>query len=539
MGSNVISANAIQTFNGIAGSPITAGDLVVNSEAGVLFPASTSLTMSQNNNTTNGPSAISAYSSIGISGTYGNTNQISTSVLCQLGNGNIVSLYNGDGSTGTTNLTVYTRNIQGAGVINAFTISDSSISYYRVRTVNTTSYVVAWASSSTIKFAIYTNAGVLVAGPTTVATGSISEPNHFNIGCLANGNIVVAWNNASSGLSYAIYDSTGTSVLAATVAEASGSPRNIIVVAQTNGGFFIYYNNTTSSSYKFGRYNSTGTLQGSLTTVRSSVGNSMNGCVDDNLAIELSNGNVVFGAPNSSGYQFYYVYSSSGASIASALDVTTSTSTISQTNVIPGLCATPTGFAVVTPSNSGNRYFNLFDTSGNFVVQRKAATLSGVQSFSSSYYGYMRVFSNGNAGLTVHEQPYYLTGCSYFWRNLLYSFNNDGTQRGSTVVLLSDQSQIVSNTFGALLSDGSVVVTSRTQAGQVTYWGSYAVMRKSVLGVAQNTVATNGTAIVYPQGNYTINQNMTFGGAFDNRTATVPGTKGTVVGTYAVLQGIS
>lgn len=539
MGSNVISANTFQTFNGIAGTAITASDLVVNSEAGVLYPASTGLTMSQNNNTTSGPSAISANASVISQSGYGDTTQSSSTILAQLGNESIVSLYNGNGTTGTTNLNVYTRNLQGASVVTTFTISDSSISYYRVRTVNSTSYVVVWASSTSLKFAIYTNAGVVVKSTTTVATYSGANQNSFAVQSLTNGNIVFAYANATSGLSYAIYDSTGTVVLAPTVAEASSAPNNITIVKQSGGGFFIYYNNTSGSTYKFGRYNSSGTLQGSITTVASSVSNSAVGCVEDNTAVELSNGNVVFYAPQSGGYPLYYVYTSAGVLVASALNVSNSSATISLANVIPGLCATPNGFFVANPSNSSSRYFSIFDTSGNFVIQRKVATIGSVFAFSTTSSAYIRAFSNGVAGVTVHEQSAQ-SGCSVTYSTALYSFDNTGTQRGSTIVLQSSATNNSTNLFAIPLTDGSVCVTHRYSAGNgTTYWGSYMMIRKSILGVAQNTVSVNGTAIVYPQGNYTINQNMTFGGAFDNRTATVPGTKGTVVGTYAVLQGIS
>lgn len=540
MGINTVSANNQQNFNGVAGSAITAGDLIVNSEASVMYPASSVLTNSQNNNTTAGPTAISANATVVTGNGYGSTNQTSSALLAQLGNGNIVGLYAGNGSTGTTNLTAYTRNIQGAGAVTAYTVTtDTSVSYFRVKTVNSSSYVVAWVSSTTLKFAIYTNAGVVVKAATTVAATSITDQTNWDVQALTNGNIVFAWYNSSSGLSYSIYDSTGTAVLAATVSEASSQPANVIILKQTSGGFFIYYRNSAASAYKFSRYNASGTLQGALTTVATSAGANFVGCVDDNLAIELSNGNVVFAAPNSSGYAVCYVYSSTGTVVASALDVTNNTPTIGYTNVIPGMCATPSGFAVVPTANSSNRFFSVFDNSGNVVFQRKQATLSGVSSNSATASAYVRIFSNGTAGFTVHENAS-IGGCTTQQILYLYSFDTNGTQRGSTVVLQSIASVQNTSLYAAPLSDGSVVFTYRTTTGAITTnWGTYAMIRKSIVGVAQNTVALNGSVTVYTQGNFTINQNMNFGGYFDNRTATVPGTRGTVVGTNAVLLGLS
>lgn len=540
MGINTVSANTQQTFNGVAGSAITAGDLIVNSEAGVFYPASAVLTMSQNNNTTAGPTAISAIASV-VTGSYGDGNQVSSPILAQLGNGNIVGLYAGNGTTGTTNLNVYTRNIQGAGAVNTFAISDSSISYFKVKTVNSTSYVVAWLSSTTLKFAIYTNAGVVVKSATTIGTVSSTSATSWNMQALTNGNIVFAWNNSGS-LNYAIYDSTGTSVLASTAIEASSTPDYITIVKQTGGGFFVYYfRSAATTAYKFGRYNSSGVLQGSLTTVVTSNG-TLSGCFDDNFAFELSNGNVVFCAANASSYPFYYVYNSSGTVVVSALDVSSSSSTISYPGIVPGACATPSGFVVVTPGGPSNtRYYNVFDTSGNAIIQRKVTgTLTSTQGWQGSGNGYQRVFSNGSAGVTVHEQVYYPSGCSFFYQTQVYSFDLTGTQRGTTVILQASSGSLSSNLYGISLSDGSVVVTHRNSAGTLpTNWGTYAMLRKSIVGVAQTTAAINSTATVYTQGNFTINQSMGFGGYFDNRTATVPGTRGTVVGTNAVLLGLS
>jgi len=540
MGINTVSANTQPNFNGVAGATITAGDLVVNSEAGVFYPASAVLTMSQNNNTTAGPTAISAIANVTTTSNYGNTSQISSYSITQLGNGNIVSLYNGNGTTATTNLTAYTRNIQGAGAVTAFTVtSDTTISYFRVKTVNSSSYVVAWVSGTTLKFAIYTNAGAVVKSATTVSATSITDQTNWDVQALVGGNIVFAWYNSSSGLSYSIYDSSGTAVLATTVSEASSQPRNISILRQSGGGFFLYYLNAAASSYKFSRYNSSGTLQGTLTTVASSVSLSAVGCVDDNIAVEMSNGNVAFYAPNSSGYAFYYVYSSTGSVLASALDVSNSTNNTAFANIIPGMCSTPTGFGVVTTTNGTNRFFNVFDTSGNVVIQRKQATLSSTVGASFTSNAYIRVLSNGASGFTIHEQTPG-AGCSPLYSMYLYAFDNNGTQRGSTVVLQTSSGSNSTNMFAITLSDGSLALTYRYSPGVGPFnWGTYAMLRKSIVGVAQTTTAINSTATVYTQGNFTINQNMGFGGYFDNRTATVPGTRGTVVGTNAVLLGLS
>lgn len=538
MGINTVSANTQQTFNGVAGSAITAGDLVVNSEAGLFYPASAVLTMTQNNNTTAGITAISAISSvISLSG-YGNTSQTTSPVIAQLGNGNIVSLYNGDGTTGTTNLNVYIRNIQGANVVSPITISDSSISYFRVKTLNSSSFVVSWIASSSMRFAIYSNSGTVIKSTTTVASVGSATTETWSVEALVGGNIVFAYYSAAAALSYAIYDSTGTAVLAPTVAEAGASPDKIFILRQTGGGFIIYYRNS-STTYKFARYNASGVLQGSITTIAAPGGVGFSGCLDGNVGVELANENVVFCAPNSSGYPFYYVYSSTGSLIVGSLDVSNSSSTISYPNIIPGMCATTTGFAVVTPTNNGSaRYFNVFDTSGTFLIQRKIANVSSIGGYSSSSnLNYLRIFSNGAAGLTVHEQVV-TGGCSTTYQTNLYSFDLSGTQRGSVVVLQASFTSQSTNLCGVSLNDGSIAVTHRYSSGVgTTYWGSYAMLRKSIVGIAQNTVSLYSTANVFTQGNFTINQNMGFGGYFDNRTATVPGTRGTVVGTNVVLLG--
>jgi hypothetical protein len=64
-------------------------------------------------------------------------------------------------------------------------------------------------------------------------------------------------------------------------------------------------------------------------------------------------------------------------------------------------------------------------------------------------------------------------------------------------------------------------------------------LRKSVLGVALNSVSAEGSVRLATKGNYQLTASYASGGNFDNRATAVPGTKGNVVGTTANLFGMT
>lgn len=119
------------------------------------------------------------------------------------------------------------------------------------------------------------------------------------------------------------------------------------------------------------------------------------------------------------------------------------------------------------------------------------------------------------------------------------TFSLTGDIVGSRVNFTGDTTIPIYNQYGILTSDGSFFGNFYWSSSESTYAASYSLQRKSVIGVARNSVSANGTVRVSTVGTFTLNSSYGFGGAFDQRTATIPGTRGSVLGTSAVLFGLS
>lgn len=537
MGSNVINSTLPQQFVAPAAAAITAGDLVVNLESGYINSTQTSLSIDQSNKTTAPLGAITAVANLNPSGTYGDNNQFWGSTSALLGNGNFVTAYVGDGTTGTTNINLVIANTINTPVA-TITVSDSSISYYRVKKLNSSSFVVAWQQSGTLRFAIYSNTGTTIKAATTIATVTNSGDTYWNFGCLTNGNVVFSWYDSGGGANYAIYDSTGTSVLASTVIEAGAAPRYIAVLPLSSGGFVIYYYRTAATvNYKFARYNSSGTLQGSLTTLSGTNGTWTASAVqtDANLAIELTNGNLLFQKPSTGNYPFGYVYDSTGTLVRASIDFSGQATTYNLANVCAAICATEYGFAVVGSGNSSNRYLNTYDFTGAVLRYRTAINITLTAIANSGNSGGL-LFNLGAAGFAYFSSANTATCTPYSIQ--LAAFYSNGNTRGSIINLGGGASTNQFTNMSVISMPDGILIPSYRFNNTTIQNGTYASIRTSVLGVAQNTVSASQNCTVYTQGTFAINQTIPAGGQFDQRTATVPGTKGTVVGTSAILQGI-
>ena len=543
----------------IAGSVINSGDVVVNTEAGTIFQASDQLTIAQNNssNANAGPIVITAVANVVSSNI---TMNRWPSTVAQLGSGDLAIAYSG-GST----LTVTFRSLSNNVVtFSPITISES-VSSYRIRRINRSSFVVAWASGTSLRFAIYSNDGSVVLSPTTITSSTqSSEDNSFNVACLNNGNIVFAFQHTSNSLSYAVYNSTGGTVLATTTVESSASPLDITVLPQTSGGFIIYYyRSAATAAWKFARYDESGTIQGSLTTVSTTSSGFTVGAIDDNLAIELRNGNIVFQATSSSGWVRLFVYSSTGTLITSNINITQDSTSNGIQSTMLGICATSFGFAAVvggvSASTSNVDTLSTFRFSGLNLTLR--VLLPGNPNQNPNVV-VSRIFDNGDAGYTYFKVLHRLNSTSgptkgdpntyyaYDTRVLLTSVNTAGSIRGSQIALQTNRisstaqypNSILTTAYAIVTFDGSIVPIWNSIAGNSTFPGLryavYAVIRKSILGIALQSANPGQSVRVATAGAYIVNQSFTTANTFDLRTATTLGTRGSVIRNNLLISGI-
>lgn len=546
MGINVLNNTSSQEIITTAGANLTSGDLIINAESGKAFAASNALTIAQNNNTTAGTSALVANTTTGSANYYGYYQSGNRSRICQLSNGTLVSTYNGNGTDSVaTNVTIVFKTLLNGGIVAPIVISDSGIYWSAVKALSS-GFVVFWGNNSNeLRFAIYGNDGSTILASTVVSSNvNISSDSiYFDVGVTTNNEIVVAYSISSDGgMFFRRYNSSGVLQGSTVTVEAGVVNRGVKVLPDSSGGFLIYYyRNTATNAYKFARYNSSGVLQGSLTTVIS-TGNSLIYGNLENLAVRLSGGGFVLFAPLS-GYSQAgaYVYDSSGTLLQTVdYSVPATNGTSFQTNqTIPGICLTGTGFTVFFKGTSAPGNFAVYNASGG---QLQGRTTTAFSSWSDTIAGatydvYWNLIDLGNAGYMVVASNYNSSALTYF---ILLCFNSSGGTIGSATTIVTSGSNRQGQISSILTSDGSVFYTfTQNTANSSIAYGMYAVQRKSVVGVAQTTVAANSNVRIATTGSYTINSNFFAGGNFDQRTATVPGTKGTVTGSSAVLFGMS
>jgi hypothetical protein len=537
MGINVLDNLSTQEVRLQAGTPLVAGDLVLNSDSGIAFAATPTLTIAQNNTTSTGPTAIAAVGSVQTGTNFGNTTMPWGATSCQLSNGSHALVYMGNGTTATTNVNVQFRNLSSITSGTLITIADTLVSVARIRRIDANSFVVAWQASAVIKFRIYTNDGTLVGSTVTVGTSASNDQfRAWNFNVLSNGNIVFSYDKVTSrDCETIIYNSVGTIVGTAITTEATASPEAIIVLPQISGGFVVYYRRgQATSAYKFARYNATGTLQGTLTTLVTN-NNSLVGPIDDNVGIELSNGNFVLQAPNGANYPTPYVYSSTGTLIAT-VDISASVGTNYLAGYYAGICATSSGFATTGVNTTANNLLSTFNFSGGAIIIRRSITAQAGTNAVDAVGG-IRLFNNGSLGFIAASSAYN-SGCVASVDLRFFAFDFSGSLVGTAVVI--NNNSTTSSTFKNfyIASDGTFVLYYRFNSSVGYSFGTYTVRKKSIIGVAQEAAASGQFLRVGTLGSYTLSQVFPAGAGFDLRTNAVPGSRGTVAGGSAVLFGL-
>ena len=510
-----------------AQSAVNAGDLILNTENGKASVASTVLSVQQNNNNFEGVDAISPYAS---SGTwYRNGQSAGAENVVYLSNGVTVFAYSGNGTNNSqTNLNMVFKKVDNSTAYPPITITgETSINAIKVVPIGTTSFVVAWTQSSTLKFAIYNNDTTSVIGTTTVASTSDGDARGWDVGVTANGDIVFAY-NVSTNAVFTRYNSSGVIQGTQTTISSSETPYWVKVLGHSSGDFWIsFYRSVSTSAWKFARYDSTGTLQGSVTTITN--GSTFNQIAPKNLSTELSNGNVCFLCRDSANPVFR-IYSSTGSSVSSTTTIS-SNSVLLRTDGLPAICLIDGGFALVSKGTANFPTYFSYTNSGS-LIDIKVISYNAVDT---------RPFQGGNL---------YFNG-SYFtilWtaidicgtQSRLYLLNFDKSLNTiGTAFTATSTTQNMQGLSSSITPEGIILFAVTQSSGPTYYTGVYEYVRKSIIGVAQESAAANNTFRVATKGTYAINQSFGFGGNFDNTTATVPGTKGSVVGSTAVLYGLN
>jgi hypothetical protein len=533
MGINTVQNTSTQELRVTATSAVTSGDLIAFTEGGSVVPASAVISLPAQNVTTAGVSAVQAFVSASSNTTYGGAFSGGVTNAAQLSNGIIAYGFSGNGTTANTNVNITFRTISGGLYQPDIVISDTSVNYVRIKKLLNTGFVVQWSAGSVIKFAIYNNDGTVVKATTTVATLNASSPQRSQFAVTASGDILFAYSKATStDFAFSRYNSSGTLQGAEVVIEAASNAENIFVLVHSGGDFIIrWYRTVTTTGTKFARYNSSGVLQGSIVTLSSSAGGtiSINAEV---LAWELSNGNILHIAlDSSSSLATLYVYNISNTLIASSatwhgnvntniIETTAPSVIVNNGSITFGTLANvSTGQVKIWRANNSLQFFGSAITSAYVVNQLSSG-------------GIMNLYSNGSAGFTIVSAGFNNTNYNYN----VHSINLTGTLLGSAIAMVASQSSL-HETSSFQTAEGLIAVFGRSGSVGPGY-GTQNPCRKSITGVAQETVAAGAVFRCATVGTFTVNNAPAGGGYFDNRTATAPGCKGTVIGTTAVLSGL-
>lgn len=520
MGINVISASTADVRMP-AGSAITAGDLVINSE-GAAVKASTALSIAQQNNTTTGLQAIYPVTSYG--GNYGDASNYALRNICEAGDGSILQVFTGNGTISSTGVQLVTRSLAGAVASTAVAVSSAaSCICPRIKQVSSGTVVIAWVEVAVLKFAIYNNNGTVATSTATVTSLPNGASPYWNMSVLANGDIVFAYNKITSlNTTFARYNSSGVLQGSEVIVEsAANTTGGICVLPQTGGGFIVYYYRSAAAvNWNFARYNASGVLQGTLTTVSTGSPAAMSYGEFDHLAIELSNGSIVF-QWNATAHN-HSIYTSAGVFVTTVVTDPRSPTL----NNAWGLLPSPSGgFATFT--NTGTTLlFRLFNSSGQVLntydFGMVAASGGLVASRTTQGYCVLSSYFDGDTGYSAQLASMSAIGAN-IGSIITVSPNATSANRGLCLVRHSSGPQLIG--------------FKNTGATGYQEFAVYNPDKTSVIGVALESVSVGAICRVSTKGTYTINQALT-GGSFDQRTATVPGTKGSVAGSTAVLYGM-
>lgn len=537
--SDFIGADPQAIVKVTAGGAITAGDLLANSESGVALTVSAALSIATENNTVAGLGAL--YPPTDQAGSGANWGRGSSGGrvrnIIELGNGTLAHIYSGNGSgSNTAGLTLKLKAMSGTDLASVMVSAATTINDYRIQKINATTFAVAWVESTTLKFAVYSNAGAVIAAP-TVATLSGPQVYLFNMDVAANGDIVFAYSKDTSlNCAFSRYSAAGVLQGTEVTVDAAAAPQGICVCPVAAGGFVIYYaRSAATAGYKFARYDATGALQGALVTVLAvapvltGVGGNY-----ENLCIELAGGNIVMQVRAADTYFDLYVYSAAGA-LVKLIDLGTADFLAGEVLSIAAIIG---GFSVAGRDKNTGQNFRTFNTDGAALVPTTAVGAASAYTNLGAGGGSGTItIPLGTAGFAVLTIGRNSTNPNEDVR--LACFSPTGIAVGSNIAVLAANNTGLIDVWAMLTSGGHLVITYQRGTNSGPMLAIYKCQRKSLLGVAIDTVARGALCRIGTKGSYNVNGNYAYGGNFDVRANVIPGAKGAVIGQTAQLFGLA
>lgn len=498
---------------------IAANDLVLNTEEGFAYKASATQANAILNNQTS-PLLNMTIVLLESGAGYGGAVQSAGRTMVELGSGNVAFIYGGDGSDSAKNLNLRIRTISGAEPYGLKTVSSANtITGQRLQKIDANKFVIAWQESTTLKFAIYNNDGTVSVAAATIATVTAGY-RYWSMDVLTSGDTVFAY-EVSGAAKFKRYNSSGALQGSETTIEAATcTPLYFCVTKLAAGGFVVYYHRSAATAAtKFARYDASGVLQGSLTTIVTTSAPTAPTMRTENLATELTGGNLVFLA--SSGVAAApdaYIYNS-GGSLVTSVDLG---STFATTGHYPSVAVTSTGMDMQWANPS---YYPVF------ISMTASGTLGGLMVVDS-------VADNGGDPVLMPIIGGGYCGITHVTANgpRLYSHLN-GVPFGTPVSLVTGSSTSYFVT-SIVHSSNIICIAWQDTTNSLFKYCQYYSGRTAIIGVALNAAAVGETMQVATRGTYTLSTTY-MRGNFDARTYAVPGTRGTVSGTTATLFGMS
>ena len=404
-------------------------------------------------------------------------------------------------------------------------------------------------TSNTIKFSAIDKAGNLQA-TVTVATG-ISNPYTARIAVLSNGKIcVMYYNSATAGtgiLSFAIYSSTygllTTGVLNTEgygVESPSTDGSRIACLAALDNGDFVVFFAVDASGGRFRVYNDTGTATGVSYGVAASATTDRNFAVGGDQA-----GNIFISWKGSTTIWQLQGWQKLGVGNYVSLSTPSITGTNAQVwnRTVP---VYPDGAVLAAYSNSTNVELRKVNPlSGEFLVNvGSVGATSGGNQYACCITGAgLALAFNLQAG----NKPLY-----FYQKSGVNAATNPSWSVYTSDPLACMTGSYGNNAFAAFLNSSQYPTYTLVAGGPITYPAAYTTSSFTApitlspatgfyfTGVATSDCPPGGTGTVVVNGSAQLNSNYpsnTTYQAFDFRTPTLYGAKGTIGGRNVSLQG--
>lgn len=436
-------------------------------------------------------------------------------------------LWMGDGSaSSTTNL--YIRTLKRGAIVATLQLNSYTTQNYAklIDLGNGTVMVLYWNSSSSCWAYQILNAATLavIKAQTTISNASTNADAGVGAALLSNGNVVIAYRKSTPAGYFQVISNTGTSVVAETsLGDASITNTNITVTA--GGGYFaIGY--SLSSSCNFRRYTNAGALVGTAVALAgssTSAAGAGQGRKQSRLFMR-SDGSLLHLDAISSPYAI---------NVYDTANTLTATVSLGNTNTNLDRVLINDVLYIVRNVSAANMSMVAFGADNQIKLNRTIVTgtsiLASATSINSSIWD---VSPDGSfCGLFT------ITDTANFQTNFI-TYDSSGNQLVNTVIVASGTTNY--RVAHCQIAVDSVFLAMGGASGSNLYnmrSGWYYIAYQSIYGVAAASAAKNADVTVQVTGLATISPAMSGGVAFDQRSATIPGIRGVVGGSSAILYG--